>query len=57
MKVVGGSASISVAKGIASALGADLVDVWSEKQSGGFPGGEQYARLIGTSEASTLRSS
>lgn len=47
MKVVGGSASVSLAKGIASAIGAELLEVRSEKQPGGFPDGEQYGRILG----------
>ena len=46
MKVVGGSASLFLAKGIAAALGAGLVDVRPQKEAG-FPDGEQYARLLG----------
>ena len=47
MKVVGGSASLSLAKGVASALGAGLVEVRPQKWAGGFPDGDQYARLLG----------
>src|SRR5437016_12042903 len=47
MKVVGGSASISLAKGIARELKAAFVDAAFEKHSGGFPDGERYVRLLG----------
>jgi len=47
MKVVGGSASISLAKGIARELKAAFVDVAFEKHSGGFPDSERYVRLLG----------
>jgi len=50
VKVVGGSASASLAKGIASAIGADLLDVRPEKHPGGFPDGEQYVRVSGDVE-------
>ena len=47
MKVVGGSASVSLAKGIARELKAPFVDVAFEKHPGGFPDGERYVRLLG----------
>src|SRR5438034_751459 len=47
MKVVGGSASVSLAKGIARELKAAFVDVAFEKHSGGFPDSERYVRLLG----------
>lgn len=47
VKVVGGSASLPLAKGIAAELRSDLVDVRWEKHAGGFPDGEQYVRLLG----------
>lgn len=48
MKVVGGSASITLAKAIARELGAGHVDVAFEKHPGGFPDGERYVRLLGS---------
>ena len=47
MKVVGGSASVPLARGIARELAVDLVDVAFEKHPGGFPDGERYVRLLG----------
>jgi len=47
VKVVGGSASASLARGIAREIGATFVDVAFEKHSGGFPDGERYVRLLG----------
>src|SRR3990170_3909223 len=47
MKVVGGSASVPLARGIAKELGATYVDVAFEKHPGGFPDGERYIRLLG----------
>src|SRR5437879_11890370 len=47
MKVVGGSASVPLARGIASELSVDFVDVAFEKHPGGFPDGERYVRLLG----------
>ena len=47
MKVVGGSASVPLARGIAKELGATYVDVAFEKHPGGFPDGERYVRLLG----------
>src|SRR2546429_4262113 len=47
MRVVSGSASISLAKGIARELKAAFVDVAFEKHSGGFPDSERYVRLLG----------
>ncbi len=44
--MVGGSASLPLAKGIASELGAGLVEVRWEKEPRGFPDGEQYVRLL-----------
>ena len=46
MKVVGGSASISLARAIARELGAGYVDVSFERHPGGFPDGERYVRLL-----------
>jgi len=46
MKVVGGSASVSLARGIAKDLRATFVDVAFERHPGGFPDGERYARLL-----------
>ncbi len=45
MRVVGGSASVTLAKGIARELDASYVDVSFEKHPGGFPDGERYVRL------------
>src|SRR5881628_1513546 len=47
MKVVGGSASVLLARGIAHELSVGFVDVAFEKHSGGFPDGERYVRLLG----------
>src|SRR3989454_7580605 len=47
MKVVGGSASVALARGIAHELSVDFVDVAFEKHAGGFPDGERYVRLLG----------
>ncbi len=48
MKVVGGSASVPLARAIARELSAGLVDVGFEKHPGGFPDGERYVRLLGS---------
>jgi len=48
MKVVGGSASVPLARGIAKEVRAGFVDVAFEKHPGGFPDGEQYVRLLGS---------
>src|SRR5256886_17540983 len=48
MKVVGGSASVPLAREIARALPAAFVDVAFEKHPGGFPDGERYVRLLGS---------
>src|SRR2546427_7448285 len=47
MKFVGGSASTSLARGIAHELSVGFVDVAFEKHLGGFPDGERYVRLLG----------
>src|SRR6059036_1319016 len=47
MKVVGGSASVPLARGIGRELSVDFVDVAFEKHPGGFPDGERYVRLLG----------
>ena len=47
MKVVGGSASVPLARGIAHELSVPHVDVAFEKHPGGFPDGERYVRLLG----------
>ena len=47
MKVVGGSASLALARALSSELRADLVDVTFERHPGGFPDGERYVRLLG----------
>ncbi len=46
MKVVGGSASLSLARALARELGAPFVDVSFERHAGGFPDGERYVRLL-----------
>ena len=46
MKVVGGSASVPLARGIAQELKATYVEVAFEKHAGGFPDGERYVRLL-----------
>ncbi len=46
MKVVGGSASVPLARGIAKELRGGFVDVSFEKHPGGFPDGERYVRLL-----------
>ena len=48
MKVVGGSASVPLAREIARELRAAYVDVAFEKHPGGFPDGERYVRLLGS---------
>lgn len=47
MKVLGGSASVPLARALAKELRADLVDVAFERHPGGFPDGERYVRLQG----------
>jgi len=47
MKIVGGSASVPLARGIARELSVGFVDVSFEKHPGGFPDGERYVRLLG----------
>src|SRR5881409_551395 len=47
MKVVGGSASVPLAKAIAREMSSAYVDVDFEKHPGGFPDGERYVRLLG----------
>jgi len=47
MKVVGGSASVPLARGIAKELRAENVEVAFERHPGGFPDGEMYVRLLG----------
>src|SRR2546430_12906741 len=46
MKVVGGSASVSLARGIAKDLRATFVDVAFERHPGDFPDGRRYVRLL-----------
>ena len=46
MKVVGGSASLPLARAIARELSAPYVDASFEKHPGGFPDGERYVRLL-----------
>ena len=48
MKVVGGSACLSLAKGVAQELAVARVDVAFERHPGGFPDGERYVRLLGS---------
>src|SRR5256885_9772477 len=48
MKVVGGSASVALARGIAKEVHAGSVDVAFEKHPGGFPDCERYVRLLGS---------
>jgi ribose-phosphate pyrophosphokinase len=48
VKVVGGSASLPLARAIARELSAPFVDVSFEKHQGGFPDGERYVRLLGS---------
>src|SRR2546421_7670399 len=48
MKVVGGSASVALARGIAKEVHAGSVGVSFEKHPGGFPDGERYVRLLGS---------
>ncbi len=48
MKVVGGSASVALARGLARELSVQYVDVGFEKHPGGFPDGERYVRLLGS---------
>ena len=45
MKVVGGSASLPLARALARELAVPLVDVAFEKHPGGFPDAERYVRL------------
>src|SRR5437879_10045497 len=46
MKVVGGSASVPLAREIARELRAAYIEVAFEKHPGGFPDGERYVRLL-----------
>lgn len=46
MKVVGGSASVLLARGIARELSVPQVEVAFERHPGGFPDGERYVRLL-----------
>ena len=46
MKVIGGSASVALARGIAEDLHATFVDVAFERHPGGFPDGERYVRFL-----------
>ena len=45
VKVVGGSASLPLARALARELSIPLADVSFEKHPGGFPDGERYVRL------------
>jgi len=47
VKVVGGSASLPLARALATELHSDFVDVAQERHPGGFPDGERYVRLLG----------
>ncbi len=46
MKVVGGSASLPLARALARELAVPFVDASFEKHAGGFPDGERYVRLL-----------
>src|SRR5437773_11080789 len=48
MKVIGGSASVLLAKAVARELSPGYVDVAFERHPGAFPDGEQYVRLLGS---------
>lgn len=48
LKVVGGSASLALARALSSEMKADLIDVTFERHPGGFPDGERYVRLRGS---------
>jgi len=50
MKVIGGSASIALARGIARELSVGFIDVAFERHPGGFPDGERYVRVVGSVE-------
>src|SRR5713101_9721171 len=54
MKVVGGSASVPLARGIARELFVDFVDVAFEKHPGGFPDSERYVRLLASVAADNI---
>src|SRR2546428_5472230 len=54
MKVVGGSASVPLARGIARELSVGFVDVAFEKHAGGFPDGERYVRLLAPVSGETV---
>ncbi|MEK6810462.1 MAG: ribose-phosphate diphosphokinase [Candidatus Thermoplasmatota archaeon] len=47
MKVVAGSASVALGRGLGKALGAPFVETAYEKHPGGFPDGERYVRVLG----------
>ncbi|HII40974.1 MAG TPA: ribose-phosphate diphosphokinase [Thermoplasmata archaeon] len=47
LKVVGGSASLPLARALARELAVPFVDASFEKHPGGFPDGERYVRLLG----------
>src|SRR3989441_597257 len=47
MKVVGGSASVTLAKAIAREMSSAYVDIDFDKHPGGFPDSERYVRLLG----------
>ena len=47
VKIVGGSASLPLARGLARELGVPYVDASFERHPGGFPDGERYVRLLG----------
>jgi ribose-phosphate pyrophosphokinase len=46
VKVVGGSAAVPLARGIAKELSASFIGVAFERHPGGFPDGERYVRLL-----------
>ncbi len=48
MKIVGGAASVSLAKAIACELFAGSLDVVSERDPCGFSDGERYLPLLGS---------
>ena len=47
LKVVGGSASLPLARALARELAVPFVDASFERHAGGFPDGERYVRLLG----------
>ena len=47
VKVVSGSASVALARGLATAGGGTFVETTYEKHPGGFPDAERYVRVLG----------